>query len=180
MKRIICPIGSRNGNEGIYRVKHLEEHTFEIEEYLGNKEKEIKDSNLDDTFAHGEIEDFRELKRQMDKLRKEMSKWYDRKKIELSDKNDMKIETSDFLNKINESLMESLDVDHKRRYEILEKMISLLYKVTPEELSDDEETETTCSRIAYMLEICIEYRDNSALALVIDRIPPSRRESEEK
>ena len=30
-----------------------------------------------------------------------------------------------------------------------------------------------------MLEICIEYRDNSALALVIDRIPPSRRESEE-
>lgn len=168
----------RNGLERHLPRKAFRGAYFEIEEYLGNKEKEIKDSNLDDTFAHGEIEDFRELKRQMDKLRKDMSKWYDRKKIELSDKNDMKIETSDFLNKINESLMESLDVDHKRRYEILEKMISLLYKVTPEELSD-EETETTCSRIAYMLEICIEYRDNSALALVIDRIPPSRRESEE-
>ena len=107
-----------------------------------------------------------------------MGKWYDKKKIELGDKKDMKIETSDFLNKINESLMESIDVDYKRRYEILDKMIVLLYKVTPEELSD-EEKETTCSRLAYMLEICIEYRDNSALALVIDRIPPSKRENED-
>ena len=57
-------------------------------------------------------------------------------------------------------------------------MIKLLYVIVPEELGEDEE-ETACSRLAYLLEICIEYRDNSALALVIDRIPPRGREHSE-
>ena len=57
-------------------------------------------------------------------------------------------------------------------------MIKLLYVIVPEELGEDEE-ETACSRLAYLLEICIEYRDNSALALVIDRIPHRGREQSE-
>ena len=104
-----------------------------------------------------------------------MKKWYDTKERELGDKKDMKIETNEFLNKINESLMESLDAGLTKKYEIMEKMIKLLYVIVPEELGEDEE-ETACSRLAYLLEICIEYRDNSALALVIDRIPHRGRE----
>jgi DNA excision repair protein ERCC-2 len=165
----------RNGLERHLRRNAFANVCFEIDEYLGNKEKEIDKTNSDNTFDPGEIEDIRELKRQVAKLRKEMEKWFDVKKIQLGEKKDMKIDTKDFLNKINECLMESLDTQFENKYGIMKKMINLLYNVTPEELTE-EEKETACTRLAYMLEICIEYRDNSALALVIDRILPSSRE----
>ena len=69
----------RNGLERNLPRKSFRGAYYEIEEYLGNKEKEINESDLDDTFDHGEIEDIRELKRQVKKLRKDMGKWYDKK-----------------------------------------------------------------------------------------------------
>ncbi len=168
----------RNGLETFLQPLAFQHAYDETNEYLGNKEKEINESDIDNTFDFGELEGIRTLKRQLNKLKKDMKKWYDTKERELGDKKDMKIETNEFLNKINESLMESLDAGLTKKYEIMERMIKLLYVIVPEELGEDEE-ETACSRLAYLLEICIEYRDNSALALVIDRIPPRGREQSE-
>lgn len=168
----------RNGLETFLQPLAFQHAYDETNEYLGNKEKEINESDIDNTFDFGELEGIRTLKRQLNKLKKDMKKWYDTKERELGDKKDMKIETNEFLNKINESLMESLDAGLTKKYEIMESMIKLLYVIVPEELGEDEE-ETACSRLAYLLEICIEYRDNSALALVIDRIPPRGREHSE-
>ena len=168
----------RNGLETFLQPLAFQHAYDETNEYLGNKEKEINESDIDNTFDFGELEGIRTLKRQLNKLKKDMKKWYDTKERELGDKKDMKIETNEFLNKINESLMESLDAGLTKKYEIMEKMIKLLYVIVPEELGEDEE-ETACSRLAYLLEICIEYRDNSALALVIDRIPHRGREQSE-
>ena len=168
----------RNGLETFLQPLAFQHAYDETNEYLGNKEKEINESDIDNTFDFGELEGIRTLKRQLNKLKKDMKKWYDTKERELGDKKDMKIETNEFLNKINESLMESLDAGLTKKYEIMESMIKLLYVIVPEELGEDEE-ETACSRLAYLLEICIEYRDNSALALVIDRIPHRGREQSE-
>ena len=168
----------RNGLETFLQPLAFQHAYDETNEYLGNKEKEINESDIDNTFDFGELEGIRTLKRQLNKLKKDMKKWYDTKERELGDKKDMKIETNEFLNKINESLMESLDAGLTKKYEIMERMIKLLYVIVPEELGEDEE-ETACSRLAYLLEICIEYRDNSALALVIDRIPHRGREQSE-
>jgi DNA excision repair protein ERCC-2 len=168
----------RNGLETFLQPLAFQHAYDETNEYLGNKEKEINESDIDNTFDFGELEGIRTLKRQLNKLKKDMEKWYDTKERELGDKKDMKIETNEFLNKINESLMESLDAGLTKKYEIMERMIKLLYVIVPEELGEDEE-ETACSRLAYLLEICIEYRDNSALALVIDRIPHRGREQSE-
>ena len=168
----------RNGLETFLQPLAFQHAYDETNEYLGNKEKEINESDIDNTFDFGELEGIRTLKRQLNKLKKDMKKWYDTKERELGDKKDMKIETNEFLNRINESLMESLDAGLTKKYEIMEKMIKLLYVIVPEELGEDEE-ETACSRLAYLLEICIEYRDNSALALVIDRIPHRGREQSE-
>ena len=172
------PDRGRNGLETFLQPLAFQHAYDETNEYLGNKEKEINESDIDNTFDFGELEGIRTLKRQLNKLKKDMKKWYDTKERELGDKKDMKIETNEFLNKINESLMESLDAGLTKKYEIMENMIKLLYVIVPEELGEDEE-ETACSRLAYLLEICIEYRDNSALALVIDRIPPRGREQSE-
>ena len=168
----------RNGLETFLQPLAFQHAYDETNEYLGNKEKEINESDIDNTFDFGELEGIRTLKRQLNKLKKDMKKWYDTKERELGDKKDMKIETNEFLNRINESLMESLDASLTKKYEIMERMIKLLYVIVPEELGEDEE-ETACSRLAYLLEICIEYRDNSALALVIDRIPSRGREQSE-
>ena len=168
----------RNGLETFLQPLAFQHAYDETNEYLGNKEKEINESDIDNTFDFGELEGIRTLKRQLNKLKKDMKKWYDTKERELGDKKDMKIETNEFLNRINESLMESLDAGLTKKYEIMERMIKLLYVIVPEELGEDEE-ETACSRLAYLLEICIEYRDNSALALVIDRIPSRGREQSE-
>ena len=168
----------RNGLETFLQPLAFQHAYDETNEYLGYKEKEINESDIDNTFDFGELEGIRTLKRQLNKLKKDMEKWYDTKEKELGDKKDMKIETNEFLNKINESLMESLDAGHTKEFEVMERMIKLLYVIVPEELGEDEE-ETACSRLAYLLEICIEYRDNSALALVIDRIPSRGREKSE-
>ncbi|MBK63980.1 MAG: hypothetical protein CMB47_00450 [Euryarchaeota archaeon] len=168
----------RNGLETFLQPLAFQHAYDETNEYLGYKEKEINESDIDNTFDFGELEGIRTLKRQLNKLKKDMEKWYDTKEKELGDKKDMKIETNEFLNKINESLMESLDAGHTKKFEVMERMIKLLYVIVPEELGEDEE-ETACSRLAYLLEICIEYRDNSALALVIDRIPSRGREKSE-
>ena len=66
---------------------------------------------------------------------------------------DMKIETNEFLNKINESLMESLDAGLTKNMEIMERMIKLLYVIVLEELGEDEK-ETACSRLAVFIGIC--------------------------
>lgn len=169
----------RNGLERSLQRKAFGHAYDETNEYLADKEKAIDESDIDNTFDSKEIDEIRKLKRQLNKLKKDMIKWYDAKEKDLGDNKDMKIETSDFLNNINESLMESLDVSRERKYKILNRMIKLLYVVTPEELGEDED-ETACSRLAYLLEICLEYRNNSALALVIDRIPSSSRERREQ
>jgi len=168
----------RNGLERSVPLRTFTDAHSEITEFLGNKEKKANELDLDNTFDFGEIEGIRVLKRQLDKLKKNMKKWYFKKDQELGESKDMKIETADFLNKIDEILMETLDVRYEKKNLLMSKMITMLYEVKVEDLLDDEE-DTACSRLAYMLEICMEYRDNSALALVIDRIPRRGREERE-
>ncbi len=166
----------RNGLERIVWIKTFQDSYFEVEEYLGTREKEIKKIDVNDTYGSKEIEDISKLKVQINKLRKDMKKWFRDKENLLSDKNDLKIETSEFLGVINESLMESLIVGENGDYAIMKKMVNQLFnvKVEVDDSSDLEQDENTaCSKLGYMLSTCIEYRNSPALALVIDKITES-------
>jgi DNA excision repair protein ERCC-2 len=128
---------------------------------------------VDNPYGNKEIEDIRSTTNQLNKLRKEMKKWFKSKEGLLKNEKDMKIETEDFLGEVNSILMESLEFKNNNNFAVLRKMINQLsiVKVENDDSIDSEGDETTaCSRLGEMLETCLEYINSSALALVIDKI----------
>ncbi|MFQ3321671.1 MAG: DNA excision repair protein ERCC-2 [Candidatus Thalassarchaeaceae archaeon] len=163
----------RNGLERIVEHRTFEDAYSELEEFLGNKENKLKQIEVDNPYGNKEIEDIRSTTNQLNKLRKEMKKWFNSKEDLLKDEKDMKIETGDFLGEINSILMESLEFKDNNNFAVLRKMINQLsiVKVENDDSIDSEGDETTaCSRLGEMLETCLEYMNSSALALVIDKI----------
>lgn len=163
----------RNGLERIVEHRTFEDAYSELEEFLGNKENKLKKMEVDNPYGNKEIEDIRSTTNQLNKLRKEIKKWFNSKEGLLQNEKDMKIETDDFLGEINSILMESLEFKNNNNFAVLRKMINQLsiVKVENDDSIESEGDETTaCSRLGEMLETCLEYRNSSALALVIDKI----------
>jgi len=158
----------RNGLERRVRARDFQYAYDELGEFLETKEKNIKKLDIENISGNMEIENIRNTYRQMDRLRKEIKSWFKKHEIMLSGKDDLRIETHEFLDYIN-SLLIDLEVTHKEGFTVMGKMIQQLFsvKVDIDETIEEEEN-TACSRLGYMLETCIEYRDSSALALVFD------------
>jgi DNA excision repair protein ERCC-2 len=163
----------RNGLERIVNNKTFDEASFEVEEFLGDKESKLKQINIDNPYGSNEIKQINDTLIQLKKLRKDMKKWFKNKEDELEDKKDMKIETREFLDEINSILMETLEINENENFAIMRRMINQLFQVkvdSDDSIESGSDNNTACSRLGEMLETCIEYKDSPALALVIDKI----------
>jgi len=113
----------RNGLERIVEHRTFEDAYSELEEFLGNKENKLKKIEVDNPYGNKEIEDIRSTTNQLNKLRKEMKKWFNSKEGLLINEKDMKIETNDFLGEINSILMESLEFKNNNNFAVNDKSI---------------------------------------------------------
>ena len=141
-----------------------------IAEYKGNLEK--ANSNLD-LPESGQLRDVRHLEMQVKSLQIPMMNWLKerKKENEMTKGDDMRVPTQDFLDvfsKATEGVLEEDDGDDISRILL---MIRRLFSVTIDEEEDSEDEEQNdCTRIAEMLEICIRFRNSSALSLVFDEL----------
>ena len=101
-----------------------------------------------------------------------ISNWFEERSVELanSKREDIIINTDEFLNLLSDSI-EGIDEESTERgIDQLGKMIDRLRSVIIEEDdSIDEEEQNDCIRLAEMLEVCIQFRNSDALALVFDK-----------
>ncbi|MBT3356979.1 MAG: ATP-dependent DNA helicase [Euryarchaeota archaeon] len=162
----------RNGLERRATMSIFRDSKIELEEFLGEKEKEAKQLDLDTDQGSLNIEGIRIAKRQMDRLMREMRKWYAAKQreLELSKKDDLRISTREFIDEINHILMESIEADRSNNFKMLKSLIQQLFRVRVEQDDSiaDNEKEIASNRLASMLNICLQFIDNPALVLVFD------------
>ena len=166
----------RKGLERNIRENVFRRALSDIEEYKGNLNKISE--RLDISEAHG-LEEATILEQQIKALRNDtgVKRWFSKQQTELenSGKDDIRIETSDFLGIISRTINSiggrEEDVDSTIR-----KMCESLRRVMIEDddsLEEDEEND--CIRLAEFLSICLKYRDNTALALVFDNLGDEKR-----
>ena len=135
-----------------------------LEEKLGergkNQSKKIEDMNILAKQVRALIDD------------RLISNWFDERSIELenSKKEDLIIDTEDFLNLLTRSIQGIDEESNEGEINQLVKMINRLKSVIIEEDdSIDEDEQNDCIRLAEILEICIQFRNSDALALVFDK-----------
>ena len=85
---------------------------------------------------------------------------------------DIRIDTQDFLDVVSSAIQGIIEDDSEDPISRILTMISRLLAVVVAEDEDLEEeaNENQCTKLAEILEICVRYRNNSALALVFDEI----------
>ena len=146
-----------------------------IEEYRGNLEK--IDSELD-LPESGQLRDVKQLEIQVKSLQAPMMKWLEEKKEEneATKGDDMRVPTQDFLDVFSRATEGVLENDEGDDISRILLMVRRLFSVTIDEEEDsDDEEQNDCTRIAEMLEICIRFRNSSALSLVFDELLDSPR-----
>ena len=144
----------------------------DINEHKENLENTAKQLELSDSKS---LDEAILLEKQVRALKDDsgLNNWFEGKKteIESSEKDDLRVETSEFLDAIA-SAIDGVEGDE------LEDGISrirrmnrrLLSVVIDEDDSIEEDEQNDCIRLAEILDICIRYRDSPALALVFDRL----------
>ena len=146
-----------------------------IAEYKGNLEK--ANSNLD-LPESGQLRDVRHLEMQVKSLQIPMMNWLKerKKENEMTKGDDMRVPTQDFLDVFSKATEGVLEEDEGDDISRILLMIRRLFSVTIDEEEDsDDEEQNDCTRIAEMLEICIRFRNSSALSLVFDELLDSPR-----
>ena len=103
---------------------------------------------------------------------KMISNWFEEKSAELlgSNKDDIIIDTDEFIELLSNAIQGIDDEYGELGIDQLVNMIERLKTVIIEEddsIDDDEQND--CIRLAEMLEICIQFRNSDAMALVFDR-----------
>tara|TARA_B100000287_G_scaffold410583_1_gene439190 strand:+ start:878 stop:2878 length:2001 start_codon:yes stop_codon:yes gene_type:complete len=141
-----------------------------VEEYKGNMEKAEERLEIPESKNLREAKD---LEKQIRALRKDpgITRWFEEKKSENQKTNgdDIRIATQDFIDVIAKAIEGVLDGDPEDAIARIRNMISRLFAVIIDEEEDsDDEEQNDCTRLAEILEICIRYRKNHALALVFD------------
>ena len=102
-----------------------------------------------------------------------MMKWLEEKKEEneATKGDDMRVPTQDFLDVFSGATEGVLENDEGDDISRILLMVRRLFSVTIDEEEDsDDEEQNDCTRIAEMLEICIRFRNSSALSLVFDEL----------
>ena len=141
-----------------------------IEEYKGNLQK--REAELDIPESN-KLREAKSLETQIRTLREDQGiiTWFDEKKSEnkQSKGDDIRVATIDFLDIVSKAIEGVLDKEDEDGISRIRTMISrLLAVVIDEEDDSDDEEQNDCTRLAEILEICIEYRNSPALALVFD------------
>ncbi|MBI87792.1 MAG: hypothetical protein CMB67_02020 [Euryarchaeota archaeon] len=162
----------RSGLERRITSQVFQRALSDAEEYKENLEKTEVDLEIPESAQHREAKN---LEKQIRALRDDpgMSKWFDQKKSEneRTKDDDLRISTQEFLEIISKAIEGVIEEDSEDGIKRIRMMITRLLSVMVEEDEDlDDEEQNECTRLAEILEICIRYRNSSALALVFDEI----------
>ena len=162
----------RSGLERRITDRVFERALSDVEEYKENLVKNQRDLDIPES---NQLREARLLEKQIKSLRDDTSliKWFEEKKkqIEESRGDDLRVDTQEFLDVISHAIDGVLEDDSDDGIRRIKKMISRLLAVVVEEDEDlEEEEQNDCIRLGEILEICIKYRNSSALALVFDEV----------
>ena len=160
----------RSGLERRITERIFQRALADVEEYKENLQK--TERRLDLPMSKS-LEDAILLEKQIKSLRDDgnLRRWFEKKTSEnrTSRGGDIRIDTGEFLELVA-SAIESLDGNETTDWIGRVRMMnSRLHSVIIEEDEDlDEDEQNDCTRLAEILEICIRYRESTALALVFD------------
>ena len=162
----------RSGLERRITERVFERALSDVEEYKENLEKSQRDLDIPES---NQLREARLLEKQIKSLRDDTSliKWFGerKKQIEESKGDDLRVDTQEFLDVISHAIDGVLEDDSDDGIQRIRMMISRLLAVVVEEDEDlEEEEQNDCIRLGEILEICIKYRNSSALALVFDEV----------
>ena len=162
----------RNGLERRITQRVFQRAHDDCQEYKGELEKKEDALDIPESRALGEA---RTLEKQISALKNDagLRKWFERKSLEnnKSKGDDIRIDTQDFLDVVSSAIQGIIEEDSVDPISRVRMMISRLLSVVVEEDEDlDEEEANDCTKLAEILEICVRYRNDSALALVFDEI----------
>ena len=163
----------RSGLERRITQKVFQRAHADCQEYKEELEKKEDALDIPESRALGEA---RKLEKQISALKSDpgLRKWFEGKQLEnnKSKGDDIRIDTQDFLDVVSSAIQGIIEDDSEDPISRILTMISRLLAVVVAEDEDLEEeaNENQCTKLAEILEICVRYRNNSALALVFDEI----------
>ena len=163
----------RSGLERRITQKVFQRAHADCQEYKEELEKKEDALDIPESRALGEA---RKLEKQISALKSDpgLRKWFEGKQLEnnKSKGDDIRIDTQDFLDVVSSAVQGVIEDDSEDPISIVLTMISRLLAVVVAEDEDLEEeaNENQCTKLAEILEICVRYRNDSALALVFDEI----------
>ena len=163
----------RSGLERRITQKVFQRAHADCQEYKEELEKKEDALDIPESRALGEA---RKLEKQISALKSDpgLRKWFEEKQLEnnKSKGDDIRIDTQDFLDVVSSAIQGIIEDDSEDPISRILTMISRLLAVVVAEDEDLEEeaNENQCTKLAEILEICVRYRNNSALALVFDEI----------
>ena len=163
----------RSGLERRITQKVFQRAHADCQEYKEELEKKEDALDIPESRALGEA---RKLEKQISALKSDpgLRKWFEVKQLEnnKSKGDDIRIDTQDFLDVVSSAVQGVIEDDSEDPISRVLTMISRLLAVVVAEDEDLEEeaNENQCTKLAEILEICVRYRNDSALALVFDEI----------
>ena len=162
----------RSGLERRITERVFERSLADVQEYKENMQKSQKELDIPES---NQLRDAKSLEKQIKALKEDpgLKKWFgdNKNKIEKAKGDDLRVETQEFLDVVAGAIEGVLEDDPDDSIQRIRMMITRLLSVVVEEDEDiDEEEENDCVRLGEILEICIRYRNSSALALVFDEL----------
>ena len=163
----------RSGLERRITQKVFQRAHADCQEYKEELEKKEDALDIPESRALGEA---RKLEKQISALKSDpgLRKWFEVKQLENNESkgDDIRIDTQDFLDVVSSAVQGIIEDDSEDPISRVLTMISRLLAVVVAEDEDLEEeaNENQCTKLAEILEICVRYRNDSALALVFDEI----------
>ena len=162
----------RSGLERRITERVFQRALTEVEEYKENMQKNQKELDIPES---SQLREAISLEKQIKALKEDSSlvKWFGDKRSEIgnSRSDDLRVDTQEFLDVIAGAIEGVLEHDSDDGIQRIKMMISRLLSVVVDEDEDlDDEEQNDCIRLGEILEICIRYRGNSALALVFDEL----------
>ena len=144
----------------------------DIEEYKENLERTERNLEMPESNS---LKEAITLEAKIRALRDDnaITRWFEEKSAEnISSKgDDIRVDTQEFIDIIADAIEGIGHEEAKDGLERIGSLIRLLKKVVVEEDPDlGEDEQNDCTRLAEMLEICLDYRDSSALALIFDNM----------
>ena len=162
----------RSGLERRVTERVFERALSDVQEYKENMQKNQRELDIPES---NQLREAISLEKQIKALKEDsgLKRWFseNKKKIENTRDDDLRVDTQEFLDVIAFAIEGILEDDSNDSIQRIRMMISRLVSVVVEEDDDlDEDEQNDCIRLGEILEICIRYRNSSALALVFDEL----------